>query len=152
MMQCLGRGYSDLCYTSNSRYFRHFFNLSSNQSSHGPRLWRIDQERIKSCCCCSMMFLPKIAVLWFHHGTSPPKKKHTPYSYVTSAASCVVCVCVSWGWYRAYFQVPGQWQSASLKWVGETTTWWLRIGGCSFWWAFISVNERGNSKLCKRMV
>ena len=47
MVKCLGQGH-DLC----SRYqsfpvFQSFFNLSSNQSSHGPRLWRLDQERIK---------------------------------------------------------------------------------------------------------
>ena len=151
MVKCLGQGH-DLC----SRYqsfpvFQSFFNLSSNQSSHGPRLWRLDQERIK--------FL----LLLFHD--VPPRnscfmvpswnirqKTHTLRNQCSLMCCVCVCVYVSWGWYRAYFQVPGQWQSASLKWVGKTTTWWLRIGGCSFWWAFISVNERGKSKLCKRMV
>ncbi len=92
----------------------------------------------------------------FYGSIMEQSQKHTPY--VTSAASCVVIsVCVmrlvrgvfssSWTVAKCISQV-----AFCIGWnVAKTTTWWLRIGGCSFWGAFIEVNESCKSKLCKRL-
>lgn len=89
MVKCLGQGH-DLCSTyQSSPLFQSFFNLSSNQSSHGPRLWRLDQERIKFLLLLFHDVPPKNSCFMVPSWNIPKTKTHTH-----SAASCVVCVCV----------------------------------------------------------
>ena len=92
----------------------------------------------------------------FYGSIMEQSQKHTPY--VTNAASYVVISACDMRLVRGVFS--SSWTVAKcisqvafcIGWnVAKTITWCLRIGGCSFWGAFISVNESCKGKLCKRL-